>query len=112
MAGKTEDEKVTLDQVLELFRDMFEQLWPYIGTIMKFQAGDVDQLRAEKLEKFAPHFERLLKESGTGFFGRSGVSYVDFYIADGIYSLHGFDKELIEKKYPFFVQHYKKVRIY
>jgi glutathione S-transferase len=70
-------------------------------------------LRSEKLEpnleKFGPHFERIFKESGSGFFVKSGVSYADFYIADTVYSLHGFDKELFEKKCPYFVEHFKKV---
>lgn len=69
-------------------------------------------MREEKLlpalKKFGPHFERFLKEAGSGFFGKS-VSYVDFYIADWFYSLHEFDKELFEKQYPFLVEHYKKV---
>lgn len=58
---------------------------------------------------FGSYFERFLKESGTGFFGKSGVSYVDFYIADAFFTLHSFEKELLDKKYPFFVEHYKRV---
>jgi glutathione S-transferase len=61
------------------------------------------------LEKFGPHLERFLKEAGSGFFGKSGPSYVDFFIAEGLFSLYNVEKELLESKYPFLVQHFKKV---
>jgi glutathione S-transferase len=61
------------------------------------------------LEKFAPHFQRLLEESGSGFFGKSGVSYVDFFVAEGLFSTYGVEKELLESKYPFLVEYFKRV---
>jgi len=113
LAGKDECEAVILDQTLELWRDYVDASSPYIAILAGFAQGDKDKVRQEKLlpslERFAPHFERLLKESGSGYFGRSGVSYVDFYIAEGLYSLYGFEKELMESKYPFLVEHFKRV---
>lgn len=61
------------------------------------------------MDKFAPYYERFLKESGSGFFGKNGPSYVDFYIADAFFTLHGLEKELMEKKYSFLIDHYKRV---
>jgi hypothetical protein len=61
------------------------------------------------LAKFGPYFERFLKESGSGFFAKSGVSYVDLYIAEGVFNLHKHDADFMEKNYPYFVQHMKKV---
>jgi glutathione S-transferase len=61
------------------------------------------------LEKFVPYFERIIKDSGSGFVGRSGVSYVDFHIAEWMLSLYGFEKELLDSKYPILVQHFQRV---
>jgi glutathione S-transferase len=61
------------------------------------------------MDKLAPYYDKFLKESGTGFFGKSGPSYVDFYIADAFYTLHGVEKDLLDKKYPYLVEHYKRV---
>jgi hypothetical protein len=59
------------------------------------------------VEKFGPYFERFLKESGTGFFGKN-VSYVDFYIAEHVSTLYKQNPETF-KNHEFFVQHMKKV---
>jgi hypothetical protein len=40
LAGKDECERVKLDQILELYRDFADQVWPYIGAVTKFQPGD------------------------------------------------------------------------
>jgi glutathione S-transferase len=113
--GKDKEEKFELDQILELMRDMYDQISPYFLAVTRRESKDQDKLRDEKLkpnlEKFLPYFESYLKESGSGFFVKSGVSYVDFYVADFFYTLHGFEKDLFEKKYSFMIEHYKKVKI-
>jgi len=113
LAGQSESETVTLDQTLELWRDYVDSSSPYVAIRAGFVEGDKEKIRKEKLlpalEKFGPHLERILKESGSGFFGKSGVSYVDFYIAEAVFSLYGFEKELLESKYPFLVEHLKRV---
>jgi hypothetical protein len=43
-------------------------------------------LKKEKLiptlEKYAPLFENALKESGSGYFAKSGPTYLDFHIGE------------------------------
>lgn len=50
-------------------------------------------------ERHFPKLEKLLKESGSGFFGKSGPSWVDFFIAEGVNTLNGFAPDFF-KKYP------------
>uniref|UniRef100_A0A914CGK3 glutathione transferase n=1 Tax=Acrobeloides nanus TaxID=290746 RepID=A0A914CGK3_9BILA len=49
------------------------------------------------VEKTFPVLIRYLKESGSGYFFKSGVSWVDFFIANTVLSLNGFHPELFEK---------------
>ncbi|KAI6239549.1 Magnesium transporter NIPA2 [Aphelenchoides fujianensis] len=103
LAGKDAWEEASLDETLELYREFTDATAPYFRLLVR------DDLRKEKflpgIEKYAPLLEKRLKESGSGFFGKSGVSYVDFVIAEGTDTMHGQEKELLEQKYP----HSKKV---
>uniref|UniRef100_A0A914C439 GST C-terminal domain-containing protein n=1 Tax=Acrobeloides nanus TaxID=290746 RepID=A0A914C439_9BILA len=41
-------------------------------------------------EKYFPVLEKILKKSGSGFFGKNGPTWVDFYISEEITTLSGF----------------------
>jgi glutathione S-transferase len=51
----------------------------------------------EKVEARLPTYEKLLKESGSGFFAKSGVTWVDFFIAEGYFSLNQFIPDFLNK---------------
>lgn len=53
-------------------------------------------------------FTKALKESGSGFFAKSGVSWVDFVVANNLLTLKNFAPDLINS-YPDMVQHCKRV---
>uniref|UniRef100_A0A914DUS7 Glutathione S-transferase C-terminal domain-containing protein n=1 Tax=Acrobeloides nanus TaxID=290746 RepID=A0A914DUS7_9BILA len=47
-----------------------------------------------------PILEKLLNEAGTGFFGKAGVTWVDFYVIEFINTLEGVEPETLNKVYP------------
>lgn len=82
-----------------------------MSVAMGFIQGDKEKLYKEALlpavEKHFPVLENLLKKSGTGFFG-SSVSWVDFLIAEGLYSFYTMHPETFEQ-YPELVKLISKV---
>jgi hypothetical protein len=40
LAGKDEQEEIHLDQVMELYRDLGDLVWPYIAVLVNFGQGD------------------------------------------------------------------------
>lgn len=73
-------------------KDVATECRPYFMALMGRGEGDKDQLHdtlfKTSMEKNMPIMEKLLNESGTGFFGKF-VSWVDFYIANFIETFEG-----------------------
>ncbi|KAI6214292.1 Glutathione S-transferase-1 [Aphelenchoides besseyi] len=114
--GKSDLETFQLDSTAELFRDFIDQSLPYIQFLTGFRSGDKNQLRNDHflpaVEKFLPQIEKKLREAGSGWFGQSGLSFVDFYIAEAnkdlwyrtIRTLNNVEGELL-KKFPLIQRH-------
>ncbi|KAI6214313.1 hypothetical protein M3Y94_00252700 [Aphelenchoides besseyi] len=115
LAGKDEEEKAHLDEVLELFREMSDQFTQYFRVLLGFGQGDKDQLRREQflpaIEKYLPFLEKKLNESGSGFFAKSGPSYVDFQISEIVDTLRQpqYEQKIFEEKAAFLIEHSKRV---
>jgi glutathione S-transferase len=60
------------------------------------------------VERHFPRLEKALAESGSGFFGKSGVSWVDFYLASALLTAKSFAPDEV-KKHPKLVEHSDKV---
>jgi len=86
LAGKDEWERAKVNEVVDFQKDVYSELAPYFYTVLGYREGDKDKLRKEVYEpgvaRILPLYEKLLKESGSGFFAPSGVTYVDFMVAD------------------------------
>jgi len=112
LEGKTEFETAKLDELNELFSDLQNAVGKYPAVVLGFAPGDRDQLRKENLipamDKYLPLFENVLKESGSGFFVKSGPTYLDFHIGEMFSYLRLLDPELWAK-YPVFEEHLKRV---
>jgi hypothetical protein len=51
---------------------------------------------------------KLLKESGSGYYAKSGLSWVDFLMSELTFTFYGFDPETF-KKYPELVEHMERI---
>ena len=51
----------------------------------------------ESVDKLFPTYVKLLKESGSGFFAKSGVSWADFLVANYLLSIRINEPEVLKK---------------
>ena len=111
LAGKDDFESAYLDSVADYQKDAANDFRPYIAVAMGFVQGDKEDLYQKALlpavEKHFPVLVNLLKKSGSGFFGRS-VSWVDFMIAEGLYTFHCMEPKIFEN-YPELIEHLNRV---
>ncbi|KAI1712082.1 glutathione S-transferase 1 [Ditylenchus destructor] len=124
LAGKDEWEQAKIDELADFTRDSFEEVHYYVAVVLGFKPGDnlspgliisdKAKLHAEvflpAIEKNYPIFQKTLNESGSGFAMKSGLTWVDFCLAEFIIMYNGFDAELA-KKYPDLEKYAEKVLI-
>ncbi|KAL3085718.1 hypothetical protein niasHS_009659 [Heterodera schachtii] len=103
LAGKDEWEKAKANEIVDFQKDAYTELMPYLMVKMGFKEGDLDKLRGEVFEPMAkrvlPLFVKLLKESGSGYMLKSGLSMVDFQVANFLYMFTKMEPDTINA-YP------------
>jgi len=86
LAGKDDWEKAKVNEVVDFQKDVVSEMAPYLYTVLGYREGNTEQLRKDVyvpgIERILGLYERLLKESGSGFFAPSGLTFVDFMVAD------------------------------
>uniref|UniRef100_A0A914EF00 glutathione transferase n=1 Tax=Acrobeloides nanus TaxID=290746 RepID=A0A914EF00_9BILA len=112
LAGKDDWESAQLDAIADFGKDFSAELRPYFGVLMGRSEGNKDELYktvfVPAIDKNIPILEKLLKDSGSGFFSKSGVSWVDFYVASFTETLEGMAPEVVSK-YSEILKHKEKV---
>ncbi|KAI1727520.1 glutathione S-transferase 1 [Ditylenchus destructor] len=112
LAGKTDVESALLDSIMDLQKDFQNEVQSYFMVAMGRKEGDKDKLYKEVFvpaaERHFPRCIKLLNESGSGFYGKSGVSWVDFHLASSILTLKHFAPDMV-KKYPELQSHCDRV---
>ncbi|KAI1708450.1 putative glutathione S-transferase 5 [Ditylenchus destructor] len=114
IAGKNAWEKAQVHEIVDFQKDVYTELGPYYYAMLGFKPGDKDALRKDVFlpaaEKLFPQYVRLLKESGSGFFAPSGVTYVDFIVGDYLeHWVNELEPQYMKEKYPELVAYVKKV---
>jgi len=113
LEGKDEFETAHLDELNELLSEVQSGIDKYPAVVLGFIPGDREQLKKEHLiptlEKYAPLFEKALKNSGSGYFAKSGPTYLDFHIGEIFNQLRKMDPD-VWSKYSAFEEHHKRVR--
>uniref|UniRef100_A0A914EFF2 glutathione transferase n=1 Tax=Acrobeloides nanus TaxID=290746 RepID=A0A914EFF2_9BILA len=116
LAGKDDFESAYLDSIADAQKDFYQEVKPYYlvcGYGGKY-GGDKDK---EKLynelflpvaQRHLPKIEKLLKESKSGFYAQSGLSWVDFYMAEQTQTFSAFAPETF-KQYPELLKHKERV---
>uniref|UniRef100_A0A914DEB3 glutathione transferase n=1 Tax=Acrobeloides nanus TaxID=290746 RepID=A0A914DEB3_9BILA len=100
LAGKDDFESAQIDAVADFHKDVYNELVPYISTKLGYKQGDLVSLKQaffESADKLFPTYVKLLKESGSGFFAKSGVSWVDFLVANYLLSRRINEPEVLKK---------------
>uniref|UniRef100_A0A7E4VKV5 glutathione transferase n=1 Tax=Panagrellus redivivus TaxID=6233 RepID=A0A7E4VKV5_PANRE len=112
LIGANEFEAAFADSTLDTYRDFMAAIRPHYVVVAGFAEGNADQLFKDV---YIPNrdtaFKRLgdlLSKSKSGFVVDSGVTYVDFFIADHITTLLNLDPSF-EKTFPEIVAYQKKV---
>uniref|UniRef100_A0A914KML6 glutathione transferase n=1 Tax=Meloidogyne incognita TaxID=6306 RepID=A0A914KML6_MELIC len=101
LAGKDDWEKAKIVEIFDFYKDVYNELAPYIYAKWGIREGDVDKLRKDVFipgaERVFPLFVKLLAESGSGFFVKSGLTYVDFVLAEYFELVRSFEPEIVGK---------------
>jgi glutathione S-transferase len=84
LAGKDPVEAAKIDAIADLYKDFIAEVASYLH---RKPNADKEQLKKTlfepALQRFFPMFEKILKESGSGFLISSGVSWADMFFAEG-----------------------------
>ncbi|KAI6220570.1 Hematopoietic prostaglandin D synthase [Aphelenchoides besseyi] len=93
--GKNEIEAAQLDQHAELFHELVDKTTKWMTVTVGIDTGDKDKLHTDDflpaIKDYGPKLEKILTDVGSGFFVKSGVSWVDFYVAGVIKTFFNLD---------------------
>ncbi len=99
LAGKDDWERAKVNEVVDFHKDVYTELAPYFYTVLGSKEGDKDTFEPCVARVF-PLYEKLLKQSGSGFFAPSGVTFVDFTVADYLDNFRERAEPDLLKAYP------------
>uniref|UniRef100_A0A914ECI8 glutathione transferase n=1 Tax=Acrobeloides nanus TaxID=290746 RepID=A0A914ECI8_9BILA len=111
LAGKDHWETAQLDSIGDFYKDVYAELMPYLYKKLGYMEGDYTLLTdsfVASTEKLFPVYVKLLNESGSGFFAKSGVTWVDFLVANYLLNIRMHEPEIL-KKYPELEEHVDRV---
>ncbi|KAI1704860.1 glutathione S-transferase 1 [Ditylenchus destructor] len=112
LAGKTDIESALLDSIIYLQKDFFHEVGSWFAVVVGRKEGDKDKLYKDVFEpaaeRYFPRLVKLLNESGNGYFAKSGLSWVDFCLANTSLTFKNFTPEILEK-YPELKNHFERV---
>jgi len=114
LAGKDEWEEAKINEFGNFhFIDVGNEIGPYIRAVIGYIPGDTVALRRDKflpaLETYLPIYVKTIKESGSGFIAKSGVSWVDFLVVENIITIRNMEEGIMEK-YPELEQYIERVQ--
>uniref|UniRef100_A0A914QZ55 glutathione transferase n=1 Tax=Panagrolaimus davidi TaxID=227884 RepID=A0A914QZ55_9BILA len=111
--GKTEMEDAHINCIAEYFREMMEKARPFIRFMNRgIGEGTKEEIyqkyQVPNVKTYFPVIVHLLKQSKSGFFADSGITWVDFFISEYVDSIQNLDPELA-KQYLELLEHSLKV---
>uniref|UniRef100_A0A914EBX8 glutathione transferase n=1 Tax=Acrobeloides nanus TaxID=290746 RepID=A0A914EBX8_9BILA len=114
LLGKTDLEAAQLDSIADFFLEFFMEARPYLFVLfgLPYKENDKEKLYNElwvpKSAETFPRLEKILKESGSGFLSKDGISWVDFFVAALNYTIN---KNLPEtfRNFPEIKKHVEKI---
>uniref|UniRef100_A0A7E4ZSA7 glutathione transferase n=1 Tax=Panagrellus redivivus TaxID=6233 RepID=A0A7E4ZSA7_PANRE len=108
LAGKDEFEQARVDAVADINKDFYYMVAPWFYAAKGNLPGDPAELKVKHFDNnaatFLPLFVKYLKESGSGFVVKSGVTWADFVVTEFLLSL--------SEQAPGFLEDYPELQEY
>ncbi|KAK0395160.1 hypothetical protein QR680_001147 [Steinernema hermaphroditum] len=112
-AGKCNFEKAIVDMIADSQKDVGVEVREYFRVAAGMAEGDPAKLYEEKVKPAVsrqfPLLVKYLKESGSGFFVKSGVTWVDLLISEQLSTFKNFQPDILNE-YPELEKHIETVR--
>jgi len=112
LAGKDDWERAQVNAVLDFHKDVTAEMRPWFAVKLGFQPGDITELTKTVFQPAVktnfPIYEKLLKESKSGFFAPSGVTFVDFFVADAMSTIKKMEPSVLAD-YPTLANYVERV---
>ena len=103
LAGKDDFEQAVVDSIADVQKDFYFAMSPWFYNKLGFAPGDPAELREKhfvpNIARFFPIFTSFLKESGSGFLSKSGLTWADFFVTEYLFTLKKLEPEVF-KDYP------------
>ncbi|KAH7716777.1 Glutathione S-transferase 1 [Aphelenchoides avenae] len=88
LAGKDEWEQAWVDAVADMYKDFMKEVVGFYRVATGRVEGDKDKLKSEVFDpaigRLLTLLANILKESGSGFVAKSGYTWADFVLAEGL----------------------------
>uniref|UniRef100_A0A914Z2L6 glutathione transferase n=1 Tax=Panagrolaimus superbus TaxID=310955 RepID=A0A914Z2L6_9BILA len=112
LCGKDEWESAEIDSIMFALLAFGNEVREFFAVSAGRQEGDKAALFENQFkpaaEKYLPAFHQALSKTGSGYFVKSGISYIDFVVAENVDKLNGLLPEFFAK-HPSLLQHSKRV---
>jgi glutathione S-transferase len=112
LAGDGDVESAVLDSLIDFQKDFQGRVTTFFQVVAGRKEGDKDALLKDvflpAFEEYTPYLEKALANSGSGFFGKKGVTWVDFFIANFTLTTKNIAAAAVAK-HPELEKHCKKV---
>uniref|UniRef100_A0A914QE52 glutathione transferase n=1 Tax=Panagrolaimus davidi TaxID=227884 RepID=A0A914QE52_9BILA len=113
LAGKGDLEEAKVDAIVDQNKDFMAQVYPWLLVKFGREKGDEEELKKTKLipnaEIYLSIFQKYIKESGSGFLVKSGVTFADFIISEFVITLRQNAPDVIDK-YPEMLQYIDRLK--
>uniref|UniRef100_A0A914QBM0 glutathione transferase n=1 Tax=Panagrolaimus davidi TaxID=227884 RepID=A0A914QBM0_9BILA len=113
LAGKGDLEEAKVDAIVDQHKDFFSQSFSWLMIKFGREEGDEEEQKKTKFlpaaEIYLPLYQKYLKESGSGFLVKSGLTFADFIVSEFLITLRLNAPEIIEK-YPEILQYIDRMK--
>lgn len=99
LAGQTVWEQAQVDVLISILRDFNCAIFDYVRFLLGLTTGNEEVFynnhMLPAIKKYFPVLEKAASQSQSGFFLDSGISFVDFELANTVESLRNFHPSLL-----------------
>uniref|UniRef100_A0AC35F950 Glutathione S-transferase n=1 Tax=Panagrolaimus sp. PS1159 TaxID=55785 RepID=A0AC35F950_9BILA len=113
LAGKDKYEQALVDAIADIQKDFRTNVSVWLYTKMGYRPGNADELKKphfyDSVEQYIPLLLNYLKESKSGFFAPSGLTWADFTVSEFLITILQEESTILDK-YPEMKEYLKRVK--